>query len=259
MHTDETPMSVTEKPDYSDDCAKMKTPENGSMSAYMRTHSNEQSTLYTVNPQKDIAGCERDGILPKYTGILSHDHEAKFYRYGTAHATCGAHLLRELKGLFELQKISWARDMRTFIAEMNAQKNADIAEGKTECDKNKLELFESQYDTLLSKGYAEHANLKEKELGQEELRRMLTRLSKHKDNYLLFIRNYRAPFTNNLAERDLRPDKTKQKVSGCFRSWKGIQNFAQIRSFVSTLKKRSLNILESFNCVLLGLPVLIGE
>jgi hypothetical protein len=109
---------------------------------------------------------------------------------------------------------------------------------------------------LLTNGYAELSKLKEKELGQADLRRMLARLTKHKDNYLLFIRNYCAPFTNNLAERDLRPDKTKQKISGCFRSWSGFQNFANIRSFVSTIKKRSLNLLDSFSLVLHGIPVL---
>jgi len=161
MGVDDTPLDVTEKPDYGGDEPTMKTAEKSSLSAYMRTHSNEQTTLYTVNPQKDAAGCERDGILPKFTGILSHDHEAKFYKYGTAHATCGAHLLRELKGLFELQKISWANDMRQFIAEMNTHKNADIQAGKTECNKDKLESFEARYDNLLAKGYAELATLKE--------------------------------------------------------------------------------------------------
>ena len=256
MGVDDTPLDVTEKPDYSGDEPTMKTAEKSSLSAYMRTHSNEHSTLYTVNPQKDAAGCERDGILPKFTGILSHDHEAKFYKYGTAHATCCAHLMRELKGLFELQKISWANDMRKFMAEMNTHKNADLEAGKTECNKDELAFFETQYDNLMAKGYAELATLKEKELGQDELRKMLARLTNYKDNYLLFIRNYRAPFTNNPAERDLRPDKTKQKVSGCFRSWRGLQNFAHIRSFVSTLKKRSLNLLESFSLALLGIPVL---
>jgi len=256
MNVDESPMDVTQKPDYSGDVAVMRKSENASFTAYIRTHSNERSTLYTVNPQKDAQGCERDGILPQYVGIISQDHEAKFYKYGSAHATCGSHLLRDLKGLFELQKIPWAEDMRLFISNINSHKNADLAAGRTECQPEILAYFEKSYDDLLSDGHVALAALKENEMGHLELRRMLARLAEYKDCYLLFIRDYRAPFTNNLAERDLRPDKTKQKVSGCFRSWNGFRTFARIRSFFSTIKKRSGNLFNSVSSVLDSTPVL---
>jgi hypothetical protein len=257
IHVDETPMDVAQKPDYSEGDPVLRKSEGSSFIAYIRTHSNEQSTLYTVNPQKDAEGCERDGILPRFLGIISQDHEAKFYKYGTAHATCGAHLLRELRGLFELQKIPWADEMRQFIANMNRHKNKDLAVGQTRCAPEVLAYFEKGYDSLLVVGRIALAALKENELGQVELRRMVNRLSDYKKCYLLFIRDYRAPFTNNLAERDLRPDKTKQKVSGCFRSWHGFQHFARIRSFFSTIKKRSRNLFHSISIILNSQPVLL--
>ena len=256
MHVDESPMDVAQKPDYSDKVPVMLKSEHSSFTAYIRTHSNEQSTLYTVNPRKDAGGCDRDGILPQYTGIISQDHEAKFYKYGSGHATCGSHLLRELKGLFELQKIPWADEMRLFISNMNEHKNYDLAAGRSECRPEILEYFEKSYDSLLSDGCAALALLRENEMGHTELRRMLARLQDYKDCYLLFIRDYSVPFTNNLAERDLRPDKTKQKVSGCFRSWEGFQTFARIRSFFSTVKKRSGNLFNSVSSVLDSVPVL---
>jgi len=256
MHTDETPMDVAQKPDYSEETPVLRKSENTSFTAYIRAHSNEHSTLYTVNPQKDAQGCERDGLLPRYIGILSHDHEAKFYKYGTAHATCGAHLLRELKGLYELQKIPWADDMRQFIANINRHKNNDLEVGRTQCAPEILSFFEKGYDSLLASGRIALVALKENEMGHDELRRMINRLTEYKDSYLLFIRDYRAPFTNNLAERDLRPDKTKQKVSGCFPSWHGFLHFARIRSFFSTVKKRSGNLFQAACSVLISSPVL---
>jgi transposase len=75
-----------------------------------------------------------------------------------------------------------------------------------------------------------------------QFRKMLARLRDYKDAYLLFIRDYNAPFTNNLAERDLRPCKTRQKISGCFRTWKGISDFAKIRSVISTWKKQKSDL-----------------
>ena len=44
-----------------------------------------------------------------------------------------------------------------------------------------------------------------------------------------FLCDYRVVFTNNLAERDLRHCKTRQKVSGCFRSWRGLECYARIQ------------------------------
>jgi transposase len=76
---------------------------------------------------------------------------------------------------------------------------------------------------------------------------MVNRLGKHKDNYLLFIRNYEAPLTNNQAERDLRHCKTKQKVSGCFRSWQGVLDYCKIRSLLAATKKRGLFLLDAID------------
>jgi len=255
LHIDETPMRCTQKPEYSGESAQMSEAEGKNFEIILRTHSSQSATLYTANPRKDEEGVKRDGILPRYIGIISQDREAKFYHCGTAHATCGAHLLRELRGLFELQKIPWAEEMRRFMSGMSAHKNADIAAGKITCDRKTLAKFECDYDCLVEKGHAALAKLKAKALGRDELRRMVNRLKNYKECYLLFIRDYAAPFTNNLAERDLRPCKTKQKVSGCFRSWSGALRYAKIRSFISTLKKRSGNLFDSISLAFAASPV----
>ena len=147
--------------------------------------------------------------------------------------------------------------MRQFITNINRHKNVDLEAGQTQCAPEILAYFEKWYDSLLDAGRIELSDLKENEMGHIELRRMINRLTEYKDCYLLFIRDYRAPFTNNLAERDLRPDKTKQKVSGCFRSWHGFLHFARIRSFFSTVKKRSGNLFQSASIVLASSPVLL--
>ena len=241
MNVDESPMKSTEK--LLDDI--LETSEKTTFDVIIRTHSNERTTLYTVNPRKDDEGVERDGIIPAFHGIFSHDHDRKYYKYGDPklHATCHAHLSRELKGLSELYNIPWALDFRKFINEMNAYKEATTA-----CPDDQFAEFERRYDDLVEKG-AKVLNSLPDSFGRDELRKMLNRLRDYKQNYLLFIKNYDAPFTNNLAERDLRPCKTKQKVSGCFRSWDGLFCFAQIRSLISTAKKRSINLFDSFSAL----------
>jgi hypothetical protein len=247
IHVDETPLRTTEKPEYDEDAGqeRMKTSKNATQSAYLRVYSNDKATLFTANPQKDAKGVERDGILPQFHGIVSHDHEAKFYGFGTGDATCGAHLLRELKGLNELYKCPWAGGFAEFLKGMNDHKNADLGLGISECDAALLQTYSAQYDELLERGFEILRTMDDKSFGRDELRRILNRLRDYKTAYMLFIDNYDAPFTNNQAERDLRPSKTKQKVSGCFRSWRGMKVFAAIGSYFSTLKKSSRNLLES--------------
>jgi transposase len=259
LHVDETPLRTTEKPEYEGNGRenRLKTSKKGTQSAYFRVYSNDKATLFTANPQKDARSVERDGILPQFQGIVSHDQEAKFYGFGTGDATCGAHLLRELKGLRDLYNCPWAGEFATFYKSMNDRKNADLESGCSECDPALLHSYSAQYDTLLESGFAILETMNEKSFGRDELRRMLKRLRDYKTAYMLFINNYVAPFTNNQAERDLRPCKTKQKVSGCFRSWRGMEAFAAISSYFSTLKKSSLNLFSSVVSMLKSSPTVL--
>ena len=87
-------------------------------------------------------------------------------------------------------------------------------------------------------------------------RRLADRLRSHVDEFLRFLSDWRVPFDNNQAERDLRPLKTKIKVSGCFRTALGAENFGRIQSFLSTAKKQGTNVLEAIRYALSGMPLL---
>jgi len=240
IHTDDTPVRTTQRAGKGK--AQADTATGTTLSAYIRTYSNATTTLLRAHAHKDEEGIRSDGILTRFYGIVSHDHEAKFYHYGTKHATCGAHLCRELKGMRDLCLVPWADEVRRFFLEMNACKKQDQAVGKTACNPERLSQFENRYDELLAQGTAALTNMRKKSLGYEELRRMLNRLQSYKNAYLLFIRDYLAPFTNNQAERDLRHCKTKQKVSGCYRSWHGLQAYCRIRSLLDSTRKRGASV-----------------
>jgi len=256
MCVDESPMKTTQTVVHKEGVEDVyKEAQGKTFKVCTRTYSTPESTLYTVNPQKDLKGVERDGILPEYTGTLGHDHDIKLYNFGDRHFECNVHPCRELKGLAE-QGIEWAGKMRDFLLNANEYKNNDISKGIEACDPVILVQFEDRYIELLLEGWSEYDQLDEKSYGAKKLKPMLHRLSDYSNEHLLFLHDYNVPFSNNLAERDLRAEKTKEKVSGCFRSWQGIEGFMTIRSFISTVKKRGLNLIGSLRAVFKGERVL---
>lgn len=61
-----------------------------------------------------------------------------------------------------------------------------------------------------------------------------------------------VPFTNNVAEQAVRMPKVKQKVSGCFRTFKGAQTYCTIRTYAATMHKQGANIFESLAAAFKG-------
>ena len=83
-------------------------------------------------------------------------------------------------------------------------------------------------------------------------RKLANRLSAKREHILLFMTDFRVPFDNNQAEHDLRMLKVKQKVSGCFRTEKGAEEFCRMRSYISTMKKQGHGIMEAIKSVYAG-------
>jgi len=82
-----------------------------------------------------------------------------------------------------------------------------------------------------------------KKKGKE--RALIERLMEHKESVCLFAHDFRVPFDNNRAERDVRNVKTKIKVSGCFRTQKGGQDYLDVMSYIGTGRKHGINAYDS--------------
>ena len=92
---------------------------------------------------------------------------------------------------------------------------------------------------------------------QSKVLNLICRLDNYKESVCLFLKNLCVPFDNNQAERDLRMVKVKTKVSGCFRSEEGAQEYLTIMSYIGTAHKHGINGYKAIREALLGNPDII--
>jgi transposase len=119
--------------------------------------------------------------------------------------------------------------------------------------------FFTRYEALLAEGARFHPRRtappgRRQRLKQSPAYNLITRLHEHRDEVLRFITDLPVPFDNNQAERDIRMPMLKQKVSGCFRCDDGAQAFAIIRSYLSTLRKQSVDAYQALVMTFQGNP-----
>ena len=201
--------------------------------------------------------------LLKLKGTVIHDHWKPYYQLeNLQHGLCNAHHLRELKAVAEIDQESWALSMSKLLLLANQFKHRYQ---ELVIPKQIRERLMVLYDLIVSRGLNYHQSLEPLERKNNRGRKkrrvghnLLMRLRDYKDDVLKFLEKPEVPFTNNQAERDLRMIKCKQKISGGFRTMKGAENFAIIRSVISTLKKQKLNILEKLKEILQGKTIIFS-
>jgi transposase len=195
---------------------------------------------------------KRGSMLPGLSGVVVHDHWAPYYTLtGVLHALCNAHHLRELQALVDIEKEDWARHMQRLLqrachaTNLARQRQRPLAPAL-------IALIERRYDAILARGLAFHeaqpvpATARSGRRGPSPRRvghNLLLRLSRRKHDVLRFLSDPTVPFTNSEAERDARMMKLRQKISGGFRSLAGAQDFATLRSLLSTARKQGWDLL----------------
>jgi transposase len=202
----------------------------------------DRRTLYHLDAHRGQTALDAAGVLPHFTGIAVHDGWAAYRRYPqVTHALCNAHHLRELAGMAEVTGQSWPTALADLLVEAHVAVQNAIARGQRQLSPELLADLDTRYDQLLAEG--QRLNPPPPRTGKRghpklgPVPALLARLDTHRDDVLRFTVDFRVPFDNNQAERDIRMIKLQQKISGGWRTEAGAQAFLAVRSYLSTAAK----------------------
>ncbi len=229
--------------------------------SWLHVAGTQDATAYMAHAKRGREAMDQMGILPGFKGTAVHDHWDSYFAYECAHALCNAHHLRELIFVSEQYHQTWAQEMIDCLLDIKTL----VDEKKTMVDRltaEEIAQFEQRYDRILGKGFLENPSpppsesLRKKRgrKKQSKPKNLLDRLSEDKAETLAFMYDFNVPFDNNLAERDARMMKVQQKISGTFRGNNSVHDFCRIRSYISTIRKNSGNILEAIQAAFSGNP-----
>jgi transposase len=217
--------------------------------------SNDRLTLFHAHAKRGGEAMDDMGVLPSFQGILCHDHWSPYFKYGGDHALCNAHHLRELEWAAEQEKQSWAKALQDLLKEASHAKNLSM-----NCPEPQTgQQFRERYRKILEDAEIECPPPNEKDrngkrgrLKRSKSRNLLERLREHEHSVLMFLDDFRVPFSNNQGENDIRMTKVQQKISGCFRSQEGAAIFCRIRGFLSTCRKNGLSATQALTDLFQG-------
>jgi transposase len=230
---------------------------------WLHSVSTQMLTFFGLHPKRGQDAMQDIGILPRFTGWALHDHWASYLAFEQCdHAFCNAHHLRELQFITEQYAQPWASEMSRLLYDLKAEvaEVTEVASDAHALAPDRLVHYEAAYAAILQRGFQANPPpqnpppLKRGRPKQSPPKNLLDRLDQHRSGVLAFMYDFDVPFDNNLAERDIRMVKLKQKVSGAFRTGQGAQTFCDIRSYISTVRKQGGNVIAALHDALAGQP-----
>jgi len=189
--------------------------------------------------------------------VVVHDRYQNYDSFdGISHQLCTQHLLRDLEDAAQTYPDAiWpaqiARELRALIHAANLARDKGLAAVPDEMTAGHLKLFRNGVNAGLSQVRRIPGG---KNVKQPPALHLLECLRHRQADVLRFLTDTAIPPTSNQAERDLRPAKTQQKISGRLRSETTTRHRYAIRGFASTARKHGIDVFTAIKDALAGNP-----
>jgi transposase len=221
----------------------------GTATCWLHVVSTGLYTLIHASTTRGGDAIDDAGVLRGYRGVVVHDRLAMYWKLRAKHGLCAAHLLRDLADVAAVAtQTPWAAGLAALLVEINAACEQARDRGLKRLAPSRQRDFADRYDALVADGLAanpEPAAGRKRNSLQRQSFNLATAFSTHRRHVLRFMYDLRVGFTNNQAERDLRPTKLHRKISGCFRSKEGAERFAVLRSYLSSTRKNDVPAIDA--------------
>lgn len=211
--------------------------------AWVWTWQNIFATFISISSSRGQVTIQK--LFPKgfINAILNSDRwRAQINTYAKGHQLCTSHLLRELKYLIQLEKTSWAENLKQLLL-----RAIELKKKCAEYARDNLIVveIETAMDLLLSETIEKSKSPKTLNLQES--------LTEYRAYIFPFLYYAEVPPDNNGSERAIRNIKVKQKVSGQFKT--GQEAFCILRSVIDTCKKNNMDVFEALKLIA-QMPVL---
>ena len=205
----------------------------GTVQNILKENSGKADSAYEeIRKRLETASSKFPKGLP-YSTLVTDRHQSYFKMNVKDHQVCLAHLLRNAEYLNELDSNQdWSRRFIQLIEHsINLRREGNITS-------RKIKVLKTKMKNLLGESLTHLDN---------EFEKFKRGILKVKDYLFTFLSNPSVPYDNNASERGVRKIKIKQKVSGCFRTDGGADDFAKLHSIAETAMKNGNS---KFNAIL---------
>ena len=233
--------------------------------ACLRFYGNESIAFYTAHMEKGLKGLLEDNVLPLLTDDtkVMHDHNKVNYNpmFHFQNLECNQHLQRDAQKNTDDTGHKWSLDLKEHIASAIHDRKLAKQAGKFCFDEDYIVAFNTKLDEILQHGWQEYeADKKRQEkYGAPFEQALLRRMEKYRGNYFTWLEDFSLPTTNNLSERGLRSAKTKMKIASQFESIDTARQYAIIRSYIETCRRKGINEIEALRRLCKGNPYTVDE
>jgi transposase len=227
---------------------------------YVLSASTETATVYHLGG-RDLDSFTEAGILPSFAGIAVHDRYGNYFHrrweHLAGHQACTAHLSRDFADAAETYPDAhWPDQAQRALRGLIRAWHAARAAGLPESDPQVRADLSEEFRDAIKVGLSEVSRVPgpRHSTAQRPGRELLEFCRDREDDVLRFCGDTRIWPTNNISERDLRPTKTQQKISGRLASEDVTQDRLDIRSHIDTVRKHGINVMTALRDALSGAP-----